>query len=199
MTKNWMLRPRLPHLTKAQLTNKIGVNTLDTIMTIMGWKGGPNGKELDDDKLDCTYRKLRTIIDIQLKSRSLAEKRKCWGWEIIAEKQKIDKSFYDNRFSFLALVGIKLDAIFEDKTEKFPQVALIPGKAVVKYFTEIAPKSRIITLYLKKLLEGNYPEWNCYFGENNIRKLLAETLFKGEEEEDRLELWDKQDKGSASL
>jgi hypothetical protein len=115
-----------------------------------------------------------------------------WNWEIIPKNKELDKNFYDEAHTFLFLIGIKLEKkgskIHKEViSDQLPQVALIPGKVVVKYFTEESPNSRAITLSLKKLLEKKYPYWNDYFGEKNIYKTLTDNWKKQEEEEKLLE------------
>jgi hypothetical protein len=49
---------------------------------------------------------------------------------------------------------------------------LIPGKVVFKYFTEIKPIKRSITLFLKNSENGEYEFYNVYFGEKVLEKSM---------------------------
>lgn len=101
------------------------------------------------------------------------------------------KGFYDEIGTFLFLVGTKISLdgtrYYEHKFLKFsehqdgkskvsvcklPQLALIPGESVMKFF-ENTEGSIDLHISPRKLMQKGYESWNCYFGETKIH----ETLF----------------------
>jgi hypothetical protein len=189
---NLRLRSSVSPLIPSEITNNLGEAHLESNMALFRWRLAGKERDMDNQKVDYTYRYGNAEIDIQLKSRNLDLEYKNWQWVIFPSDKELDKKFYAAPHTFLFLVGIKL--VFEGSRfhqeviqDKFPQIALIPGNEVVRYFAEKSLNSGVITLSLTKLLERKDPYWNDYFGEKNIYKTLIDTWKQQEEEAKFLE------------
>jgi hypothetical protein len=164
-----------------EVTNRIGEVVLEATMTKLGWRCVGKKGDLDGHKVDYTYRKDKTEIDIQLKSKNIGKQRR-WAFDIFKKGEKLDLNFYGEPGGFLFLVAPQI----ERKGQTFieiqpPQIALIPGEAVVKHFEEASEGARQITFYELKLSNGEY-KWSRYFGIDNIEDLLAEESRRQEDE-----------------
>jgi hypothetical protein len=186
-----MFRKPFKPLEKSEATDDIGECRLQSVMAGLGWRFVGHTKDSDNQGVDYVYRLGTAEIDIQLKSSRLNLKRETWDWKVFSGKKRLDMKFYDRAYTFLFLAGIKLvnfedDAFMEIASYDLPQVALIPGKVVVKYFTNKTSSNRI-SLSLESLTEEKKPFWKDFLGVENIYKLLVETKIKQEEEEEFLE------------
>jgi hypothetical protein len=186
-----LFRKSFEPLEKSEVTDNIGECRLQSVMAGLGWRFVGHTRDSDNQKVDYVYRLGNAEIDIQLKSSRLNLKKETWDWEIFDDEAVLDMKFYDRAYTFLFLAGIKLENIEGEASLEFasrhlPQVALIPGKVVVKYFKEKTVSNRI-SLSMKSLKDKKYPIWNDYFGVKNIYKLLVKTKMKQEEEEEFLE------------
>jgi hypothetical protein len=179
-------------LSLSETTNHVGEAHLESTMARFHWRLSGKTEDMDNQKVDYTYRLGKAEIEIQLKSRNIDLDSKNWQWVIYPSDKEIDKKFYDAAYTFLCLVGIKIveneDGFYEEFIDgNFPQIALIPGKDVVKYFTDKSLKTGVMSVSLNTLLAKNHPFFKDYFGENNIQKMLVNTQNQQEEEAEHME------------
>lgn len=161
-------------LSDKEVTNNLGESFLESTMTMLRWRFGGKTRDMDNEKVDYIYRLNNHSIDIQLKSASFGLRGKSWKWRIFKSNEELDLDFYDQTDTFLALVGLKILSLENGRFYKevldsqFPQIALIPGKDIVQYFS----KKSVINVSSDKLLKHECPYWNNYFGIDNINKAL---------------------------
>jgi hypothetical protein len=163
----------------------------------LGWRP-MKSEQMDNQKVDSTFRLGRAEIDIQLKSSKLKAGR--WNWNVFSprvNRREKEIEFYKQPYDFLFLAGLYFEEIdsldptdsikYAVKRAEIQRFALIPGKVVLDYFAEKSPHARVLSLSRKKLLEGKYLELNEYFGTGKICSLLENTKKQQEEEQEFLE------------
>jgi hypothetical protein len=172
-------------LSKKEITDALGTANMKMTMAKFGWRLSES-KQMDNEKVDCTYRAGVAIIDIQLKSSDLNKKGK-WNWNITKTKGKEkEMAFYDRPFDFLFLVGVQLEEEYMHYyTEVGPAfIALIPGRIVIENFSKKTAKHLVLSLPKDELSKD---PWKNYFGLENISMNLEKTKKQQEKEEELLE------------
>jgi hypothetical protein len=181
--KHCKFRQNISQLSEAETTDTLGTLHMAFTMTKFGWRDNQS-KQMDNQKVDATYRAGLASIDIQLKSSNFKGKR--WNWNIAKNKYKEKEiAFYKEPFDFLFLVGLELerDAKLGYLEISPPQLALIPGKVVLKHFEGRPAKHLVLGLSKSELSED---PWRKYFGIENISKILEKTKKDQEKEEELL-------------
>lgn len=144
-------------------------------MALFGWTAFRAPRQLDNRKIDFVCRYKHALIEVQLKSRNLNLKPyNNWCWNVCEKDKELYKEFYDQRHTFLCVVGLKIfnrdNLSFEEVVnDEFPQIAFVPGREVTKYFD--ARKTKTLRISLGKLKKGKH-QWSRYFGEENICRTL---------------------------
>lgn len=166
-----------------ELTNLLGENYMSITMAMQGWRSS-SGKQMDDQKVDCTYRLGVASIDVQLKSTRLIGGS--WHWHVFSSKsskKESEQDFYKAPHTFLFLTGIEIENNGSSPiVGSEPTTALIPGREVIKYFVN-RPRGRVISLSKNKLLRGE-SELARFFFQENITAVLEESKREQESEEE---------------
>jgi hypothetical protein len=186
-------------LLQDEVTNRIGEKYLEKSMALLLWRqeSNPGNKDKDHEGVDYIYSFGHTRIGIQLKSANLDLKHRNWTWHIADSYEELD-GFYDEIGTFLFLVGVKIffeggrfketrEGSFQEKEKgqkleykyELPQIALIPGQSIMKFFEKskgkldlhISPRKLRLGKY-DKSRPGKYNNWNDYLGEDNIHRIM---------------------------
>ncbi len=179
-------RSRFKPLTSADITDTLGEDHFRSTMAVLGWATFQASRQSDNRKIDLICRYEHALIEVQLKSKDYNEESKNWSWgDLFEEKEESYMRFYDQRHTFLCLVGVNVKNIYDGPYHQkviegeFPQIALIPGRDLIEYFKAKGTKS--ISIVLEKLKTESH-ELSKYFGEENIHKILIKEWDDQEKE-----------------